>query len=47
MTENRTFHAGKVAPCADITETSSTKKRRHIAGLPGTDFKDHFTIWFQ
>ena len=45
MTENRTFHAGKVAPRADTTfKTCASEKRCHIAGLPGTYLKDDLSI---
>ena len=47
MTKNRTFHAGKVTPRADITETSTAEKCRHIAGLPGTDLEDDLALGFQ
>lgn len=47
MTEYRTFHAGKVAPRADITKTSTAEKFRHIAGLPGTDLEDDPPLGFQ
>ena len=44
MTENRTFHAGKVAPRADTTKTCASEKRCHIAGLPGTYLEDDLSI---